>query len=188
MYYLQAVILAFLALSLMTFSYAAEPVSPTFDQQKLAEDIGGLKAGQQSLHQQINDLKFSIEKRIDDTKNLLKGSIDDTSAWLRVIFGAIVGIFAAIATGAIALWKQLGAIEGRVSGIQPNVELLWKLRPEMERLIELRPQIEHVTSMFEDIIEQSKMQELNIDRLLRDQQEVLRQVRDLTNRLSARGL
>jgi chromosome segregation ATPase len=223
MRYLHTVILAFLPLSLVTLAYTVERVPPAFDQQKLAEDIGGLKVGQQSLQQQVNDLKSAIEKRIDETrsslkgnidetksslkgsidetKSSLKGSIDETNTWLRAMLAAIIGIFVAIAGGAIALWKQLGVIEGKVAGIQPNVELLWKLRPDMERLVGIRPELEQISDGFEEFKgdigvlreRQSNMtsdiftMNTSIERLISDQRETLQAVKNLSDRLNTQG-
>jgi polyhydroxyalkanoate synthesis regulator phasin len=209
MQYLQASVLSLLVLSLAAWVYAAEQAPSTSDQE-IAKAIVRLEEGQKFLQQQMNDLKTSIgenvnllrqdmdkvysglQKRVDAVEDSLRERISDANALLRLIIPMLGAIFLAIAGGATVIWRQVGIIEGRIERLkelQPSIERIIELQPSIERIIELQPSIERLVD-FQASIEQLEgaQQEMrtNVERIIREQQEVLRQMRVLSD-LFGRG-
>jgi hypothetical protein len=164
MRYRHATVLIVLVLSVATWGSATEPL-PTPADQRIADDISGLKRGQQALQQQVSDLRVALEqplmrlrhtidqgadghqKRLDAMNTALQERLQETQTWLRWILPLLGIMCLAIIGGAIVLWQRMRVSEGRLQAIQPSVDRLIELRPLLEEFLHLRPTLEQIGAL-----------------------------------------
>lgn len=159
-----ATVLIVLVLSTATWGSATEPL-PTPVEQRIADDISGLKRGQDTLQQQVSDLTGALEqhlirlrhtidqgaeghqKRLNALHDALQERLQETQMWLRLLL-LLLGITClASVGGAIAIWTQLRVHDRRLQAIQPSVDRLLELRPTLEELLQLRPTLEQIGAL-----------------------------------------
>jgi hypothetical protein len=159
-----ATVLIVLVLSTAPWGSATE-LLPTPVDQRLADDISGLKRGQDMLQQQVSDLTAALEqhlirlrhtidqgadghqKRLDALNNALQERLDETQTWLRWLLPLLGIVLLAIVGGAIALWTQRRIRDRRLQALQPSVDRLIELRPLLEEFLQLRPTLEQIGAL-----------------------------------------
>ena len=159
-----ATVLIVLVLSTATWGTTPEPL-PTPVDQRIADDISGLKRGQDTLQQQVSELTGALEqqlirlrhtldqgaeghqKRLQAFNEALHERLQETQTWLRWLLPLLGITCLATVGGAIALWTQRRVRDRRLQALQPSVDRLIELRPLLEEFLQLRPTLEQIGAL-----------------------------------------
>ena len=120
-------ILWMIIIPLLATSAIAVQTAPRISDREIIESLAQLKAGQNALQQQINDLKESTNKRFDDMNNSVNKRFD-TLQWMLGLFITIALFLLGIVVR--ILWnqrKQLAEIETSLETQKDEISFLKNL-------------------------------------------------------------
>ncbi len=128
-------------------SHAAE-VAPRISDREIIESLAELRAGQQSLQQQINDLKQSTQQQIgtlrqemnqrfeDMNRRLddMNRRLDDVMTLLQILLGALTLVLGSMLAWLVAIWRRLVRVEERQRAFETQDDEIKFLKENYTRL------------------------------------------------------
>ena len=145
-----AVFLLFV-LSFASLGQAVE-VAPRISDREIIEALAELKAGQQALRQQIDDLKQSTQRQIDDLKQSTQQQLNDfrqdmnqrfndVMTLLQILIGALTLVLGGMLAWLVAIWRKLVRVEERQRAFETQDDEIKFLKENYGRLHEMLIQL-----------------------------------------------
>ena len=115
----------------------AVEVAPRISDREIIEALAELKAGQQSLQRQIDDLRRDMNQRFDD----MNRRFDDVMTLLQILIGALVLVLGGMLIWLIAIWRRLVRVEERQRAFETQDDEIKFLKESYGRLHEMLLQL-----------------------------------------------